>query len=865
MPDCTHRRHAQLRTATALALLLLCSGSALGQFCELYFEGFASFGGPVDFDNGTYRVEWCESGASVSSSELCLTGNTYRLNSSSHDPIIWVHVGWAGCTAVKLEFDFGEFATTGTVLKYATSPDTTLNCSASIDNYAGSLDLPDGVCYSAEHVVTLSEGERSVYWKFDHGLPSTNAFFLDNVRVSLETCDCAGTQPDHGCCEIGGPGCDDPVVEACVCAQDAYCCEIEWDAQCVAEVDSFGCGTCGGGGCATEFNADFGNYFQSGSVCDLWPAKFETCEGYGPWITSGTACGGSGDYAMSFNTGYPYSAATTTCLDLSTAAAASLNFAYTKTGGSLGPRIEISIDGGGSFSTVWNAPFSFAGGCVAECLDLGDFVGLADVRLKFSSGSSSANGAAFDDLLLVLDNGCPTCTAPSADAGPDKTLCPDGTAVLEGNASGGSGGSCPGDHSPSWSGLCVVSGADTFSPTVSAPGQYFLTTSCGACAAIDSVIVALDDSGPAVDAGATTSLPCEGGPLQLNGSAAGCAGSLSISWTTSAGGNIVSGADTLTPTVDAAGTYTLHASCDGGCESADNVLVSERITGDWNGDAAIDVGDFVELTACLAGPGGGLLPGCACGDFEPDGDVDVHDFAQFQPAFDTATTFTGACCDADGVCTEVTEAACVAAGGEYHGDGDTCAAVICPFGRYSNEIDPITSFYGNGADLADDMTLTGLGARKLVSYELAAYGGNNGGGAFDATVSLYTDCPGNGGSIIAGTTFTWNGIPDDEYVYVLTADLAAAPATIPDSVWMVVSFSTAQAGWIVAGSAETGYTADLFGSDEAPWGCGQIFTGESPPYAGFWAKLECVESGTARAETGTPRTATTRRAGPKLR
>ncbi|MCX4243568.1 hypothetical protein [Paraliomyxa miuraensis] len=50
------------------------------------------------------------------------------------------------------------------------------------------------------------------------------------------------------CAPNGSPGCDDAAIEACVCGQDAYCCDTEWDGVCVNEVDSFGCGTCGGGG-----------------------------------------------------------------------------------------------------------------------------------------------------------------------------------------------------------------------------------------------------------------------------------------------------------------------------------------------------------------------------------------------------------------------------------------------------------------------------------------------------------------------------------------------------------------------------------------------------------------------------------------
>jgi hypothetical protein len=52
------------------------------------------------------------------------------------------------------------------------------------------------------------------------------------------------------CCTDNGAtaGCADGTVEACVCMQDAYCCDTAWDALCVSEVESFGCGTCGGAG-----------------------------------------------------------------------------------------------------------------------------------------------------------------------------------------------------------------------------------------------------------------------------------------------------------------------------------------------------------------------------------------------------------------------------------------------------------------------------------------------------------------------------------------------------------------------------------------------------------------------------------------
>ncbi|MFH1417764.1 MAG: hypothetical protein ABII12_05685 [Planctomycetota bacterium] len=477
-------------TSTSLlavvAILIAAPGVAHGQYCDLYTEGFDSFSGPRDFDNGAFRVEWCVNGATVTTSNPCPTGNSLRMSASSEDPIVWVFVDSQGCTNVRLEFDYGQFLDTLTDVKYLISNDTTLNCFASISTSAGYLTATGGVCTHASLTLPVSSAQ-SVYFKFDHGANS-NAIFLDNVQVFLETCDCTGSGGDHDCCEVGGPGCDDPVIESCVCALDPYCCDSAWDEFCVSEVDSFGCGNCGGG-CDTEFAADFGTFFQSGSVCSIWPELFDTCEGNGPYTTSGTACGGSGDYAMSFATGFPYSAAITKCLDLSGVAAARLDFSYTKNSGTLGPRIDISTNGGSAFTTVWSAPMSFPGGCLDECLDLAAYVGEPDVRFRFSSGSSSANGASFDDIQLVLGAGCPSCEDPIANAGPDKDLCPGMEIDLEGSASGGSGGLCPANYSPSWAGPGIVSGGNTFNPTVNAPGTYTLTVWCDTCQDQDTVEV----------------------------------------------------------------------------------------------------------------------------------------------------------------------------------------------------------------------------------------------------------------------------------------------------------------------------------------------------------------------------------------
>lgn len=55
-----------------------------------------------------------------------------------------------------------------------------------------------------------------------------------------------GAPPVGDCCRAqSGPGCEEPDVSECVCAQDAYCCLIRWDERCVRDVEMLSCGTCG--------------------------------------------------------------------------------------------------------------------------------------------------------------------------------------------------------------------------------------------------------------------------------------------------------------------------------------------------------------------------------------------------------------------------------------------------------------------------------------------------------------------------------------------------------------------------------------------------------------------------------------------
>lgn len=96
--------------------------------------------------------------------------------------------------------------------------------------------------------------------------------------------------------------------------------------------------------------------------------------------------------------------------------------------------------------------------------------------------------------------------------------------------------------------------------------------------------------------------------------------------------------------------------------------------GDWNGKGSTcpDIDGFV---SCLAGPQVAFDPGCEPFDLHgPDGDVDLHDFAEFQQDV-CASAPTGACCQVDGECVITNQFDCEAFAGDFRGVGVSCPPV----------------------------------------------------------------------------------------------------------------------------------------------------------------------------------------------
>ncbi|MCH8880088.1 MAG: FG-GAP repeat protein [Planctomycetes bacterium] len=290
---------------------------------------------------------------------------------------------------------------------------------------------------------------------------------------------------------------------------------------------------------------------------------------------------------------------------------------------------------------------------------------------------------------------------------------------------------------------------------------------------------------------------------------------------------------------------------------------------DWIGPDELEI-----MLGCMDDP---VFPSvCDCCQYVADGDIDLWDFAQFQRDytglpkgaccsredgtctqerfldcyFEVEGTYHGnyttceevvcpfgACCSPDGTCADEVELGCAFAGGVYLGDGTRCENATCPEIRYRNTDSSATVHApGAGVAMADDILLEGTALCGMVHYDLAVLGGGG-----DVTASLYTHCPGNGGTLIEGTEMTWTDIPFDGFPVFLDANFDI-PVTLPanNQVWLVVEFSDSSSGWIFAGEAEAGFgsTADIFGKDLPPWGCNGYF---DQNYAGFWANVACVD------------------------
>ncbi|MBC7776421.1 MAG: choice-of-anchor L domain-containing protein [Phycisphaerae bacterium] len=105
----------------------------------------------------------------------------------------------------------------------------------------------------------------------------------------------------------------------------------------------------------------------------------------------------------------------------------------------------------------------------------------------------------------------------------------------------------------------ISSGGNTPMPTVNQPGTYNLVVSNGlnGCSNTASVVIPQNIIPPTALVAPGGEINCTTPTIQLNGAGSSTGPTYSYQWTSSTGGSIGAGDNTLTPTVIAAGTYTL--------------------------------------------------------------------------------------------------------------------------------------------------------------------------------------------------------------------------------------------------------------------------------------------------------------------
>lgn len=137
--------------------------------------------------------------------------------------------------------------------------------------------------------------------------------------------------------------------------------------------------------------------------------------------------------------------------------------------------------------------------------------------------------------------------------------------------------------------------------TVAAPGNYTVTvTTPDGCQYQQSAVVVLDAQIIA-NIAAPAQITCATPQITLDATGSVFGGGANFLWTAAAGGNIVTGANTLTPTVNNAGTYTLTITSEAGCTQQSTVTVIKNTTPPTVGLAAPQLvicnGESIVLTA----------------------------------------------------------------------------------------------------------------------------------------------------------------------------------------------------------------------------------------------------------------------------
>lgn len=293
-----------------------------------------------------------------------------------------------------------------------------------------------------------------------------------------------------------------------------------------------------------------------------------------------------------------------------------------------------------------------------------------------------------------------------------------------------------------------------------AAGTYTLTVTNPntGCVGTQEVTVTENTTPPTMDAGEGVQITCTDGSPVLAGASVTGDGNFTYMWTTS-DGNIVGGANTLTPEVDASGTYTLTVTnTDNGCVSTDVATVSEFINTPISNYTSSTTDKTAQFTSDAGGENITYAWNFGDGNTSTDSNPS-HTYAEYG-TYDVCLTISNEC-GSDEKCTSITMSS-------YNVFSSAAIVPVTCHGGSDGSIDVTVSdeslvssyLWNNGATTQDISNL------EAGTYELVMTSSDN----LTQTVSFVVEQP----TILAVTSET----NEDEGSIDLSIDGGVSPYTV---------------------------------------------------------------------------------------
>ena len=211
------------------------------------------------------------------------------------------------------------------------------------------------------------------------------------------------------------------------------------------------------------------------------------------------------------------------------------------------PLSGVGSTGGANITYAWTTP----NGIILSGQNMQNAVAGAGGMYILSVTNISNNCTSADTIIVPADTIHPVVSV----APPGSLDCDTDTLTLSGSV-------LPGNTPIAWGTFGpgnIVSGGNTLNPQVISIGVYNMTATnpANGCTATASVIVSTNYTPPVAAALPADSITCQSSSVILSGSGSSSGPNFSYHWMASPGGNIVSGQNTLNPTVNAPASYTL--------------------------------------------------------------------------------------------------------------------------------------------------------------------------------------------------------------------------------------------------------------------------------------------------------------------